>query len=455
MNPTIHEFYANDLETQGLGSLVDCISCEVTEELNGAYTLEMHYPLHGNLAEYLIPGNVIVATANHIQQKQAFRINQVRKSFSNSITVYANHISYDLSGYAYRWARTYNSLYAVLNALNSVSYGSVGIYHKFTFLTNMTSNAVFKMSGVQTIRSWMGGQEGSIIDTYGGEWVYDNFECTLVAKRGADTGVRISYGKNLSEYEKQRDYTQYSHLCAFWKKGDAYACGDLIETRNLCTFRVAYIDASNQFDTVPTTAQLNTIATAQIPTANAGAETITVTPAQLGNDSIGLGDTVLVCYEDVFETRVVKTVWDAIANRYKTLELGTKKANIADTIKSLSNTSSPADIITEEGTSNGWTFRKWANGDYECWYRASSTANITTAWGSVYYTELSAVAYPITFADYPIVNMTLQAANGGAWFVPNYSNYSKSSTGSIYLYRPTTVSNMNYTINIHAKGRWK
>ena len=83
MYPTIHNFKAEDLQTQGYGALSDCISCEVTEELNGGFTLEMKHPLKGEHAGYLIPGNIIVARPNHNQQPQAFRINQIKRSFSN------------------------------------------------------------------------------------------------------------------------------------------------------------------------------------------------------------------------------------------------------------------------------------------------------------------------------------------------------------------------------------
>ena len=60
MYPIIHDYAATDLTSQGYGALSDCILCEVTEELNGAFTLELQYPLHGLHAQYLVPGNIIV-----------------------------------------------------------------------------------------------------------------------------------------------------------------------------------------------------------------------------------------------------------------------------------------------------------------------------------------------------------------------------------------------------------
>ncbi len=455
MFPTIHGFDGSDLDTQGYGALSDAITCEVTEELNGGFTLEMKYPLHGVRNEYLVPGNIIMAKPNHSQIRQPFRINQVKKSFGNSINVYANHISYDLSGYVMPSAVTLGSLNAVINALNSATWDTEGsVFHQFNFDTNIYSTKPFTMPALQTMKSWMGGQDGSILDVYGGEWQYNGFDCILASRRGQDTGIRISYGKNLAEYDKQSDYSQYSHICAYWKNSETVVCSNLVQTRNQCAFRVAYYDASKEYETKPTVSQLNASATAQVSKLNITAQTIKVTPAQIGNNAIGLGDSVLICYEDVFETRVIKVVWDVLADTYKSLELGTKKASITDTIKSLSGSSSAAEF--EEGTSGSWRFKKWASGDYECWLRDSSKkGTINQPWGSFYYGTLSAFSYPITFTEYPVVEITVQAANGGAWAVPNYSDYSTSSTGTIYLYRPTQTTDMSLTVNIYARGKWK
>lgn len=462
MFPTIHSWEANDLTTQGFGALSDCISCEVTEELNGAFTLEMTYPLNGLHNEYIATGNVIVAKPSHNQSKQAFRINQIKKSFANNIEVYANHISYDMSGYYLRSSYTYNSLSALFTAINGFTWDYLSTYyHQFTFDTDKTSSAKFVMPQMQTLRSWMGGQDGSIIDVYGGEWSYDNFSVFLNQRRGQDTGIRISYGKNLAEYEKQKDYNDYSHVIAFWKKSDTYKFGDPVSTGMTCPFRSTYTDATKAFENQPSTADLNTYAQQQINKMNPSAQTITVTPAQIGNDVLGLGDGILVCYESVLSTRVIKTVWDVLAGEYKSLQLGTLKANITDTIKALNTGPSgdsgaldPMDYVTEISNNTNDGYVKWASGKMECWKRSSTSVNVTTGWGSVYYGTISSISYPVEFISYPIVNITAQVAGGGM-VAPEYTNYSVSGTGTIYIIKPSSTSGTNVTINIHCVGRWK
>lgn len=366
MYPTIHDFKADDLNTQGYGALSDCISCEVTEELNGAFTLELTYPLNGLHAEYLLTGNIIVAKPNYSQAIQPFRISEVKKSFANNIQVYANHICYDLSGYPVRSAYTLTSLASVISTMNGFTWSTGGAsYHQFTFGTDMTSSKSFEMPATQTVRSWMGGQDGSILDVYGGEWTYNDFSCILTSRRGQDTGYRISYGKNLAEYEKDKNYTEYSHVCAYWKKSDTIVYSDLTPTSLNCTFRCGYLDATSAFDSQPSVAQLNSYASSQVSAINFGAQTITVTPAQLGNDVISLGDSVLICYETVFSTRVVKTVWDVLLGKYTSLQLGAKKVGITDTIKSLTtapNGESGSDLDPEtEVSTASFGLRKFGN----------------------------------------------------------------------------------------------
>ena len=363
MYPIVHNYDAIDFRSQGFGSLSDCISAEVSEELNGAYTLELTYPLNGLHSEYLVAGNIIVAKPNHNQSRQPFRISEVKKSFSNNIQVYANHICYDLSGFPVRSSHTYNSLAATIQGMNSLAASmatpaaSLMSFQPFTFSTDMTSSVSFSMEAIQTLRAWMGGQDGSIINVYGGEWAYDNFNCFLTSRRGQDTGYRISYGKNLEEYEKERTYTEYSHVCAYWKKSEVVAYSEIVPTGIDCSFRCGYVDASSAYENQPSTSQLNAYARSAVGSMGFGAQTVTVTPAQIGNDIIGIGDSVLICYETVFQTRVIKTVWDVLAGAYKTLQLGTRKANITDTIKSLSTApsgtggSSPIAITVDDALS--------------------------------------------------------------------------------------------------------
>ena len=466
MFPTIHNFKADDLDTQGYGALADCISCEVTEELNGAFTLELTYPLNGLYAEYLVTGNIIQAKPSHNQSRQAFRINQIKRSFANNIQVYANHISYDMSGYTLRDPRSYNSLAQTIDAMNNFDWSVLNYYHHFTFSTDMTSSKAFSQEGINTLRAWMGGSDGSILSVYGGEWAYDNFSCFLTSRRGQDTGYRISYGKNLAEYERQKDLTEYSYVCAYWKKSESISYSDLIATGLDCALRIGYIDATSAFDNKPSTAQLNSYASSQIPYLSMGGSTITVTPAQLGNDVIGLGDGVLICYETVFSTRVVKTVWDVLIGQYKTLQLGTKKVNITDTIKSLTTAPNgessggggvtPDDYIVEQGTSGAWKYEKWNSGKAIAYTPAQyNMGNIATTrgYGNGYYYSSDSLSFPTgLFVSAPSLLVQVHGSTG--LLTANAYNIT-SSTYSLYIGNMRNETVQNARLSAWAMGRWK
>lgn len=332
--------YPNDetaFLTLGYGMLADCISCAVTEELNGAYTLELKYPNKGINAEYLQPRNIIVCKPNWSEDREAFRIYKVTRAIKNSITVYANQLSYDLSGFVVL-PGTSTSLAAAITKLSNAATG-------FTISTTKSSSTDFIVDVPSSVRSWFGGQEGSLIDLYGGEWKYSFWTCQLLASRGADNGLRISYGVNLAEYQKELDDNKYSKVLAYFSKEidnvKTVVYGSAVSTGASGTDRTLILDAtSNWNDTVPAAADLTTYATNYISAHSSALknhkQTITITPEILTTQEISMGDTVHVIYDDeIVSTRVIKTVFDALGERYTTVELGSKKTSIAETIKSL------------------------------------------------------------------------------------------------------------------------
>lgn len=67
----------------------------------------------------------------------------------------------------------------------------------FDFWTDIDSAAAFTITSPATVRGCLGGMDGSMLDTYGGEYEWDMYTALLHGHRGADHGVKIVYGKNL------------------------------------------------------------------------------------------------------------------------------------------------------------------------------------------------------------------------------------------------------------------
>ena len=82
----------------GIGALPDCVSCTVTEQRNGSFELALEYPVDGLHYESLRQRALVRAKPNPFAEEQYFRIYKISRPMNGIVTVYARHISYDLSG---------------------------------------------------------------------------------------------------------------------------------------------------------------------------------------------------------------------------------------------------------------------------------------------------------------------------------------------------------------------
>ena len=62
MIPILFDSNATQFDTNGLGRLIDCISCEVTEERNGVYECEFVYPIDGRNYDKITLERIIAVT---------------------------------------------------------------------------------------------------------------------------------------------------------------------------------------------------------------------------------------------------------------------------------------------------------------------------------------------------------------------------------------------------------
>ena len=199
--------------SNGLGALPHAASCEVYEERNGEFELEMTYPITGKRYEELSLRRILVAKPNPFTDPQPFRIYHISKPINGLVTVSAQHISYDMSGYTVSPFEA-NSLSGALQQIKSKSV----VTCPFTFWTDKTVNTPMKLSKPASMRSILGGTEGSILDVYGkGEYEFDGFEVKLHLNRGANRGVSIRYGKNLTDLTQDENcQSLYTGVYPFW-----------------------------------------------------------------------------------------------------------------------------------------------------------------------------------------------------------------------------------------------
>lgn len=350
---------ATEFDTLGIGVLNDAIKCLVSEERNGPFELELQYPIDGIHYDDIKLRNIIVTKPNPFASYQAFRIYYISKPINCIVTINAEHISYDMSGMTVS-PFTANDVASALSGLKSNSTPSC----PFDFSTDKTVIAPFQVKVPSTLRSLLGGTEGSILDVYGtGEYEFSNYNVYFRTHRGEDRGVVIRYGKNLTDLTQEENCSKvYTHVYPYWA-GTQYSDGnssDVLVTLPEKTVavsgtfsftRVLPIDLGSSFSEMPTVDQLRAEAQNYITQNGIGKPEVSlkVSFVQLEQteeyeqlkllESVYLCDTVTVIFEELgvnSTAKCIKTEYNAITDKYESLEFGDSRTNLAKTIASQS-----------------------------------------------------------------------------------------------------------------------
>ena len=321
----------------GVGVLSDCISCKVTEERNGAFELVMTYAAEGVHASDIQVNAILKAKPNFTDDPQLFRIYKVGKVIDGRFEVYAQHISYDLSGKLITDGSAGSCVAAC--ALLQTKAGN------FTITTDKSVTANFRVSEPSSVRSWFGGKAGSLLDVYGGEWAYDNYTVSLKQARGSDRGVEIRYGKNLTNLSQELNM---ENLCTgvvpyyVDSDGNQTVGAKVLTGLSLDVPRDLAVDFSsdvNPDSSTPILTQLANLATSYVSKHNLTAPTdsIELDFVQIAElqERVDLCDTVHIYFEALglsATAKCIKTEWDVLEERYTSTTFGDARTNIADTI---------------------------------------------------------------------------------------------------------------------------
>lgn len=135
MIPVLFDPSTTSFNSNGIGSLIDTISCKVIEELNGQYELEMTYPKTGKYFSEIKYSSIILAKPFQNGEFQAFRIYKISKPMKGNVQIYARHISYQLN-YIPCSAFSGQSCAEVMANIKT----AVAEYCPFNFSTEITEN---------------------------------------------------------------------------------------------------------------------------------------------------------------------------------------------------------------------------------------------------------------------------------------------------------------------------
>lgn len=347
MKPILFPSTAMEFATHGLGVLTDAISCTVTEERNGAFELTMQYPDTGVHFDEITDRCIIYAIPSPYRAPQPFRIYRITRPMDGIIMVYAQHITYDLSGVPLNPFTAVNAP----DALSKLSLNAA-VDSPFTFWTDKSTVASFAVSVPSSTRSVLGGSSGSILDVYGGEYEWDGFTVRLYGQRGYDNGVVISYGKNLTDIEQDRNIASVATgIYPYWTntEGVLVTCDPkIVNAPGTYDFtRIVPVDFSSDFEEQPTPEQLQARAEQYVADNKIGIPKTSITASfvQLEQfseyedlallEKCDLCDTVTIRYPQLgveAKAEIVKIETDVLLERYNSVEIGDVRTSIADTI---------------------------------------------------------------------------------------------------------------------------
>lgn len=345
-------------ETFGIGHLTDAISPHVVEERNGEFTFEMQYPIDGQHYEEIVMRSIILAKPNPQQQAQPFRVYRITKPINGVVTINANHLRYDLEGVPVA-PFTASSLYNALNALVSNRL----VQSPFVFETDKWSNNQMSSTTPCSTLSLMGGQQGSLLDIYGGEYEFDTYTIRLLSRRGTDSGITIRYGVDLVDLQQEENCANcYTGVLCFWKSmdGDQIVSGTIQSTGTFDYVRIKILDRSGNYEKAPTQEQLNADAVEYINTNRVGVPRVSLNVSfatleqtdeyQNIRRTVSLCDYVTIEFEKLgvsATAKIIRTDYDVINERYISVEIGDSRTSLADTIIGISTLTENVPTTTE------------------------------------------------------------------------------------------------------------
>lgn len=352
----LYESTETEFQSNGLGYLPDATECIVTEQRNGIFELKMKYPITGKRYSEIQLRRILLVRPNPYDDPQPFRIYEITKPMKKLVSIYAEHISYDMSGFPVSPFEAGN----VVSAFEQMKAHSV-VPCPFTFWTDKSTSATMTVEVPSVMRSLLGGVEGSILDVYGGEYQFDRYLVRLYGDRGANRGVTIRYGKNLTDIQQEENCSAvYTGVYPYWaaentetgEKILVLSDPPVVAAPGTFNFtRILMLDLGSEYQEPPTPEQLKTRAERYISDNKVGVPKVSIDVSFVDLmsspeyeeyqllETVHLCDTVSVEFEELgvkATSKCVKTEYDVLSGTYQSITLGETRGNLASTVVGIS-----------------------------------------------------------------------------------------------------------------------
>lgn len=462
MKPRIYSSDTLKFNSGGLGTLRNVIECTVTEELGVAPTLEMSILMNDPLFKNIIVGNIIGIKPNKTTELQAFVIEEITKPLDGVVTIYATHIAQHRGKLIPVAPFTANTLDDALAAMVTNSLEN----NPFTLVRDANKNnvqAVMSPTVPHSFCELMGGVSGSVLDTYRGEWSYNNFIITLYNKRGHDNGVTVMYGRNMSNFELDEQFNwnnSATGVIGYWvsREDGTTVIGDIQYSSNRELYpynKTVCLDLTDKFESQPTVSEINTYAATWINGKGLYGASVDVKFENLavtGNVDIELGDTVHIInpqYDFDFESRIVGLEFDALAEQYTNISIGEIKTTLNEAIAGVT-------AASDAGASSGGGGGGGSGGGVTYFLDKTVTSWTTDTTYPLYPCRGFISITGVSSADGVEVAFSDEDADSG-----NYSPICQSTTDGVYIWAkaqpqslviPTIAIGVNDDVDLHGEA---
>ena len=364
MIPCLYDSRETKFNHNGIGKLADAQSCTVTEKRNGSYELKLICPADGIHAEMLEEGNIILAKPSDTMQPQPFRIYKITTPIDGKLEVQARHISYQLNFITVS-PFSVSGCAGAVQGLKSHAASDC----PFSVWTDVASSAMFTVSVPASFRNCLGGMDGSVLDTFGGEFEWDRYTVKFHRARGADHNVHIVYGKNLTDFKMEKSIENtITGVHPYWVDNETQAVMELPEkvvmvSRKTVPYqKITVLDCTSAFQEKPSEAALREYAQDYIDTTSLTEPEVDIKIdfIQLWNtpgyedvvqaEQVSLCDTVHVYISKLgieASSKVTETEYDSLLERYNSITLSnstvsSRNSSLTSSLNSIRNTATAA-----------------------------------------------------------------------------------------------------------------
>lgn len=182
--------------------LHEATSAIIKETMNGDFTLTVKYPISDSEIYKQIKEDMLIKCPTPVLGPQLFRIKKpVEENDYLEITAY--HITDDIMQRSVKPVRVANQTCSI--ALSQMVQNAKTDLGDFSFTSDIQDHRTFNMSETENIYSVLLDGKHSIVGTWEGELVRDNFSLTVKKNRGENRGVVITTHKNLKDYQRTRN----------------------------------------------------------------------------------------------------------------------------------------------------------------------------------------------------------------------------------------------------------